>query len=205
MSLSLSSYSWSFSYTFLFFFLSLFFHCYVFIFELMLLLGSVLLIIQFLFFFLFLFFLFFSSSCSFFFFLFLFVFFYIATTIFITTYTSTITIINIIILIIFFTLSAWSCSLSRPITPASLLLITLSFCFNKFDQIYFFLIPVPCETGWISSNFSGTCLKLVKQRKSWDDARILCQKNYTADLVKIVDSVMNDLIASKKQELSFLN
>lgn len=49
---------------------------------------------------------------------------------------------------------------------------------------------VPCDTGWSLSKYSGTCLKVSDDRKTWAQARQACQKQ-GGDLVKILDSNMN--------------
>ena len=50
-----------------------------------------------------------------------------------------------------------------------------------------------CPSGWIESTRSGTCIKLYVDKKSWTDARAVCQAS-GGDLVKIVDDSMNQFI-----------
>ncbi|KAK3743318.1 hypothetical protein RRG08_007556, partial [Elysia crispata] len=50
-----------------------------------------------------------------------------------------------------------------------------------------------CPSGWIESTQSGTCIKVYEDKKSWEDARAVCQAA-GGDLVKIIDDSMNQFI-----------
>ena len=66
-----------------------------------------------------------------------------------------------------------------------------------FPSLFFFSsLLASCPTGWIESPQSGTCVKLYDVKKSWEEARAVCRED-EADLVKIVDHSMNELIWGK--------
>ncbi|KAK3792546.1 hypothetical protein RRG08_011997 [Elysia crispata] len=52
-----------------------------------------------------------------------------------------------------------------------------------------------CDSGYIKSDYSGTCIKLYNDKLSWKDARSVC-KTAGGDLVKIMDKTMNQFITS---------
>ncbi|KAK3733656.1 hypothetical protein RRG08_003989 [Elysia crispata] len=52
-----------------------------------------------------------------------------------------------------------------------------------------------CPDGWTVSPWSASCIRLEREEKSWDDARGRCQQ-LGADLVKIVNGLMNQLITA---------
>ena len=56
-----------------------------------------------------------------------------------------------------------------------------------------FPFAATCPSGWIESTHSGKCIKLYEDKKSWTDARAVCQAA-GGDLVKIVDDSMNQFI-----------
>ncbi|GFS04093.1 macrophage mannose receptor 1 [Elysia marginata] len=63
-------------------------------------------------------------------------------------------------------------------------------------------MKLPCKSGWTGSNQSSSCLKLSTDEKTWADARQACQQE-GADLVKVVNSRMNDLILGMMGSVSY--
>ncbi|KAK3802824.1 hypothetical protein RRG08_062097 [Elysia crispata] len=50
-----------------------------------------------------------------------------------------------------------------------------------------------CSDGWIESRESVTCIKVMENDKTWQEARTVC-KSLGGDLVKIVNKKMNDFV-----------
>ena len=61
-------------------------------------------------------------------------------------------------------------------------------------------ITVTCPSGWTENPHSGTCIKLYKDKKSWTDARAICQAA-GGDLVKIADDSMNQFIWGEERRI----
>ncbi|GFR77008.1 macrophage mannose receptor 1-like [Elysia marginata] len=53
---------------------------------------------------------------------------------------------------------------------------------------------VTCKTGWTPNPYSGSCVKIFRDKKSWDGARSSCQKE-GADLIKIIGSKINTFLS----------
>ncbi|RUS68662.1 hypothetical protein EGW08_023576, partial [Elysia chlorotica] len=58
-----------------------------------------------------------------------------------------------------------------------------------------------CPAPWKESSTSGTCIQVFANSKTWDAARAAC-KLLGADLVKIRDRQMNELVYEKIKETS---
>ena len=65
----------------------------------------------------------------------------------------------------------------------------------------FFAVTMPsegCPIGWHESIYSGTCIKLFKDKTDWHNAKRLCREKQ-ADLVKIDNYLMNGDIEGEKR------
>ena len=75
----------------------------------------------------------------------------------------------------------------------------LNILFKRYTH-YVSHITVTCPSGWTENPHSGTCIKLYKDKKSWTDARAICQAA-GGDLVKIADDSMNQFIWGEERRI----
>ena len=68
----------------------------------------------------------------------------------------------------------------------------LKLCLNSSLTIYAGF----CPHGWLASEYTGTCVKLVQERVTWFQAREVCMHS-DGDLVKILHPAMNEFLYSR--------
>ena len=56
----------------------------------------------------------------------------------------------------------------------------------------------PCHLGWSYFEFYDLCYKVSTDKKSWADARIICEDFYGGELTSVKDKETNDFLHELK-------